>query len=871
MSWIDDIGPGEFFKGMADAISGKSSALPMGSKSGMAGTGPEDIKAFKDLIKQVKETTKTSKMLATAFEGGQVAIPDFTEEIKRYDEAIKKSKDVTETNTLRERKSALVREQVNGTLRASAVNLATGFASAAYGLVTAGLDLTKGIIEGQSAISTATEAQIAVIKAQAKVGSTIGETMSGVAPILGMVGGRFKHIFTLLGMAFSVLGPFVKMASEKSAELAEKGLRILEAQLQQVRKGFYDLNASGVVFANGMTGMTRTASRAGLRVEDFAKVVAESTESLHAMGGGLSAATQRLAGVVGEIRKGELGVRLRKLGFDLKDQGVVAAEAAAMLNNSGRLRVMGDREVAEYTVKYAKDLKLLQDVAGKDAKKALDRAQKESMAADIRMKLMKEDPTGKALERFNQAFAATPELMQKGLLEKISLGTVVDIPTNIAMQANKGMGVFYDKMAEGIRSGGPDFQKQALKAREQLGQSAMEITEANRSISQAARATQNALLGSAAEINSANFEVGLKLKAGAVEASAATIEAAAVTKDKLTNAVIGLDDAANKIAVGLQSQLGPAITNFAERSRAALDTIAASLAAVNAALNKMGVEAAEKAKPEKGFNEKFGEAAGGASGGIVAGAITGGLVGSFIPVIGTAIGAAIGGALGAWGGSSLGGWLGKKFDKPAAPPAPAPPAADVARRTQANTVIDPRVPGRQNMAPPGKTPVREVGFARGGITKSPAIFGEAGPEAAVPLPDGRTIPVTLKGGLDKAAIAQANRMLGSAASVSPTDGIGRFFEQLATGRNFKAMAPTLDPTGMGAAAQSLMPDALKKAFGDLVGQDKNKEISDLRTESKSSADDLRLLIMEQLNRQDSMIRYLKENVEVNKRILATAS
>jgi len=34
-------------------------------------------------------------------------------------------------------------------------------------------------------------------------------------------------------------------------------------------------------------------------------------------------------------------------------------------------------------------------------------------------------------------------------------------------------------------------------------------------------------------------------------------------------------------------------------------------------------------------------------------------------------------------------------------------------------------------------------FARGGVSKTAAIFGEAGPEAAVPLPDGRHIPVKL--------------------------------------------------------------------------------------------------------------------------------
>ena len=40
-------------------------------------------------------------------------------------------------------------------------------------------------------------------------------------------------------------------------------------------------------------------------------------------------------------------------------------------------------------------------------------------------------------------------------------------------------------------------------------------------------------------------------------------------------------------------------------------------------------------------------------------------------------------------------------------------------------------------------PVALPRFANGGVSRSAAIFGEAGPEAAVPLPDGRRIPVDL--------------------------------------------------------------------------------------------------------------------------------
>ncbi|MGU3496345.1 phage tail length tape measure family protein [Xanthobacteraceae bacterium A53D] len=45
------------------------------------------------------------------------------------------------------------------------------------------------------------------------------------------------------------------------------------------------------------------------------------------------------------------------------------------------------------------------------------------------------------------------------------------------------------------------------------------------------------------------------------------------------------------------------------------------------------------------------------------------------------------------------------------------------------------------MTPQG--PRRLEKFARGGVSRKAAIFGEAGPEAAVPLPDGRRIPVDL--------------------------------------------------------------------------------------------------------------------------------
>jgi len=71
---------------------------------------------------------------------------------------------------------------------------------------------------------------------------------------------------------------------------------------------------------------------------------------------------------------------------------------------------------------------------------------------------------------------------------------------------------------------------------------------------------------------------------------------------------------------------------------------------------------------------------------------------------------------------------------------------------QAIGALGPTVSPMPNMtgAEMFKGPRYDLGFvpamAKGGITQGLSIAGEAGPEAVVPLPDGRSIPVTMQGG-----------------------------------------------------------------------------------------------------------------------------
>ena len=90
-------------------------------------------------------------------------------------------------------------------------------------------------------------------------------------------------------------------------------------------------------------------------------------------------------------------------------------------------------------------------------------------------------------------------------------------------------------------------------------------------------------------------------------------------------------------------------------------------------------------------------------------------------------------------------------------------------------------------------------FARGGVARSASIFGEAGPEAAVPLPDGRRIPVDLRGPTLKQS-KQSGLHVTFGVSADNNGNLMPFVESVSEGKVSKA-APGI----VGAASQRVVP------------------------------------------------------------------
>ena len=139
-------------------------------------------------------------------------------------------------------------------------------------------------------------------------------------------------------------------------------------ELTHLRDGFKALNSTGAMFADGMTGMQRTAADAGLTIQQFGKVVQENAKSLGATGEGMSSAAERMARVKGEIDKSGVGMRLQKLGYSFEEQAGLVAETMERLNTSGKGRMLSDQTVMQQTEVYANNLRLISSITGEDAK-----------------------------------------------------------------------------------------------------------------------------------------------------------------------------------------------------------------------------------------------------------------------------------------------------------------------------------------------------------------------------------------------------------------------------------------------------------------------------------------------------------------------
>lgn len=287
------------------------------------------------------------------------------------------------------------------------------------------------------------------------------------------------------GLAGSVpvIGGFLKGVTDATAALAKMANDAFADQLQKNIDALQIYAKSGISFSGGMTAMQNAAQSAGLGIKDFAQGVSKAKHDLDYLGMSGGDAVDRLGGSLGATVKiiGKSGQNLRNemlaLGYSYDDQIEIMASFMANMKTAGKLEKMSKEEIALATRDYARDLKVLADFTGQDAKKLMDRARQQELMVAVQQELSKQEQEGvgnatAALARMgpdaDRARQALTQMMLRGA-------------TNVIGYTQGPGREMIESMVKDIKAGNTDLRSMNLsvgramfKAQEQMAKDPMQ-------------------------------------------------------------------------------------------------------------------------------------------------------------------------------------------------------------------------------------------------------------------------------------------------------------------------------------------------------------------------------------------------------------
>lgn len=671
-----------------------------GTKAGITTVEPKDFQAVIDGIKktskELKDSLPVSKQFNSLLRGTTQQYQDISDELNLLEKSIVEARvagDELAESELIQAKNQLKQTAALNNTKIALNNFGIGMAGVIGTLADGAIDYAKNLQGGASGVQSATAAAVATAKAAGETADITGTLISGAGSALQLFGGKYVRA---AGAGLELFGTALGVIGKKAADLSAKALEYLGKELDRTQKAYKEVTDTGAMLAGGMTELRERAADAGLDVEQFANAIKNSKEELSLMGMGLGEGAKRLGSVNKELRNSQFGTQLQKLGYSMEEQASLTAQVMANNNAAGEKRRLSDQEVARQTAEYGKSLKILSDITGEDAKKAMEKARMQSMEADL---LAQASKTGgpEAVKKLQAQLATMPEGLKKGYMEFVSSGgkAVADAATNVAISQNPKILEQYRQQYNDLGNSAID-QKAALvaagKYTEQTGKYARENMDNTQQIGIAARFGGGVLEQGATQIANGLILSGTKIQEGASAAAEKATEGAAINTAPLDQAVADLEADAQRTKAALTKELIPAITQTAE-------TYMSTAKSIKQTMDELGLR-------EKSTGEKVGGAVGGVTGSVAGGSLAGLAAGAALTATGAGAAVGIPLMLAAIAG---GGWLGEKA---------------------------------------GETGGEWLGakFAVGGVVNKPtrALIGEAGmPEAVIPMPDGRSIPIAM--------------------------------------------------------------------------------------------------------------------------------
>jgi hypothetical protein len=423
------------------------------------------------------------------------------------------------------------------------------------------------------------------------VNTLIDLTGGAISGLIGVFAGAKKDILKLdfkkiFKGAAENIGPALKYVNQ-----------FLGNQLQITLDSFQEFNRMGTVFADGMSMIRAETGRAGILLNQFTLGIRSSIDSVRAMGIGTQFGTITVARAMEQLKDATHDVKitqisangvnqgtiiqqstyresLKRLGYQVDDQVALVADYMSLQRASmsaeefrAYSRRAVDGQVAEETLNYAKNLRLIADLTGKSASEVAKEARQRQLSA-----LAQANLDGEARKTFGLVGTVLQDegagYLTTALDQLVATGgqTITDQTFNMMAAQFPQLRSFVDGLYENITSGAMTAEQATAAARDDFNR----LSEGMRANAGAAQDVINAAVLSG---NTNNLDgllqfldaiMGNTMDGATVDTAVEGIEKIVNAPDKLTKELIDAGEELLKIAVEVeQATTGKILSTYA--------------------------------------------------------------------------------------------------------------------------------------------------------------------------------------------------------------------------------------------------------------------------------------------------------------------
>lgn len=356
------------------------------------------------------------------FKNQTITAKDLEEELEQLRRQVNNTADQGKKAALQNAKShleeAAARNKATDLFKTSMGELSGTVVKGLVGSFTGAAKSLLGGSDGFQVAATFMTSQIDMANQASQVGS---KALTDFGSATAGAGGKLGK----MGIAASVAGTAISMLSSGVSELAKAGIQFMLAQTQKTISSFQTMNASGATFAGGMEEMRRTASTAGLTLEQLSKVSSAMAGRMADGGMTVTDATKQIAATGKAMKDSGIQKNLLNLGYSFEQQAEMSAKVAADMNRGvSPAQRASAQEVAAQTEKYATNLKTLSNLTGENAAAMAEKVRGEN--AELAFEAEKAKMSKEQRAALETAMAGMTEQERKNLRERMVFGNVIN-------------------------------------------------------------------------------------------------------------------------------------------------------------------------------------------------------------------------------------------------------------------------------------------------------------------------------------------------------------------------------------------------------------------------------------------------------------